>query len=89
MSNSPSVLAGGSNGISVPSTAVKGLKAKGSSLIVSAAGGSEEALGGHRGLIKNSRGSGYDVSSIPAGIMGLLLHISCTKAQQLIRAIIG
>ena len=82
MSDSPFVLAGGSDGISIPSTTTKGLEAGGSSLIVAAARGSEEALGGHRGLIKNSRGSDYDVSGIPAGIMGLLSHISCAKAQQ-------
>ena len=69
--------------MSVPSTMVKGLKAGSSSLTFVATGGSEEALGGgHQGLRKNSRGSSFIVSGIPGGIMGLLLHISCGKAQQ-------
>ena len=44
----------------------------------SAAGCSDEALRGHRGLMKNSRGNGFNVS----GIWGLLPYILCAKAQQ-------
>ena len=55
--------------MSIPSTEAKGLLAGGSSLIVAVAGRSEEALRGHRGLIKNYGGSGFDVSGIPVGIM--------------------
>ena len=36
---------------------------------------------GHQGLIKNSRGNGFDVSDIPYGIPGLLSQILCAKAQ--------
>ena len=68
--------------MSIPSTAAKGLLAEGSSLIVAAAGRSEEVLGGHQGLIKNFGGSGFDVSGIRARIMGLLPYILCAKAQQ-------
>ena len=68
--------------MSISSTAAKGLLAEGSSLIVVEARRSEEALGGHRGLIKNYGGSGFDVSSILVGIIGLLPYILCTKAQQ-------
>ena len=68
--------------MSIPSTTAKGLKARGSSLTIMEAGRSEEAFGGHRGLIKNYGGSGFDVSGIPARIMGLLPHMLCVKAQQ-------
>ena len=50
--DSSSSLAGSSGGMSIPSTTAKGLKAGGSSLIVTATGRLEEALGGHRELIK-------------------------------------
>ena len=40
------------------------------------------ALGGHRGLLKNSGGNGFDVSGIPGGIQGLLPQILYVKAQQ-------
>ena len=68
--------------MSVPSTAAEGLEALGSFPPPAAPGGPKEALGGHRGLTKNSGGSGFNVSGILAGIMGLLQHISCAKAQQ-------
>ena len=60
----------------------KGLKAGGSSLTAEEVGRSEEALGGHRGLIKNFGGSDFHVSGILDGIIGLLPHILCVKAQQ-------
>ena len=69
----------------IPSSAAERLLVEGSSLVVAlepAAGTSEEALGGHRGLMKNSGGNGFDVSGIPTGIRGLLLHMLCAKAQQ-------
>ena len=40
--------------MSIPSAAANGLLARGSSLIVAAAGRSEKVLGGHRGLIKKT-----------------------------------
>ena len=39
-------------------------------------------LRGHQGLIKNSRGNGFDVFGIPYGIPGLLIQILCVKAHQ-------
>ena len=68
--------------MSIPSTATKGLKAGGSSLVIVEAGRSEGALGGHRGLIKNFGGSGFDLFGIPAEIMGLLQHMLYVKTQQ-------
>ena len=82
MSNLPSGLARDSGDTSIPSTVVKGLNVESSSLTFGVAGGSEEALGGHQGLMKNYGGSDSIVSSIPARIMGFLLCISCSKAQQ-------
>ena len=65
----------------IPSSAAEGLLAGDSSLIAAAAGRSKEALKGHQGLIKkNSRGSGFVISGIPAGIMGSLPHILCAMA---------
>ena len=67
--------------MSIPSPVTEGLLVGGSSLIAAAAGGLEEALGGHQGLIKNYRGSGFVVSDISVGIIGSLPHILCAKAQ--------
>ena len=54
MLDSSFTMVGSSGRMSISSTMAKGLLAGGSSLIVVVAGRSEEALEGHRGLIKKT-----------------------------------